>query len=152
MTLLVNWPFWPKSREKNMAARGAWLIFPYMCIVKIQTTSLHEWMVLFFTNFLGMILWWSLLKIAKRIEIHEELCLPWQPIEKLRKKSLKINHWSDFKMILQKYLFGDPLTKLPCLTWFVKKHVCQWVWLTQSGQVSDTGPSWPSCFNLRCLL
>jgi hypothetical protein len=33
-----------------------------------------------------MILGWSFLKIAKRIDINEELWLPWQPIGKTFKK------------------------------------------------------------------
>ena len=125
---------------------GGVAYFPYMCIVKLQTKSLPKWMVLFLSNFSGIILWWSLLEIAKRIEIHEELLFAMTSDWNLRKKSLKINHWSDFKIFLQKYLLSDPLTKLTFLTWFIKKHICQWVWLTQSGQVSDTVPSWPSCF------
>ena len=58
------------------------LIFPYLHIIKLQTTSSPEAIVLFQPNFTGMIIGWSFLKIAKRNEIHEELWLPWQPIEK----------------------------------------------------------------------
>jgi hypothetical protein len=36
-----------------------------------------------------MILGWSFFKIAKRIEIHEELWLQWQPIGKTLKKTKK---------------------------------------------------------------
>ena len=58
------------------------------CVVRqqlLQTTSPPKPLSQFQPNFTGMFLGWSFLKIAKRIEIHEELWLPWQPIEKLRK-------------------------------------------------------------------
>ena len=45
-------------------------------------TSPDEKLVVFQPNFTGMILGWSFLKLVKRIEFHEELWLPWQPIEK----------------------------------------------------------------------
>ena len=50
-------------------------------------------------NLKGMFHGRSFLKIAKRNQIHEELWLPCQPIEKTQDK---INSWSDFKIILQK--------------------------------------------------
>ena len=48
-------------------------------------TSPDEKLVVFQPNFTGMILGWSFLKLVKRIEFHEELWLPWQPIEKTYK-------------------------------------------------------------------
>ena len=72
---------------KQHGRQGAWLIFPYIHIVKLQTTSPPEAMVLFQPNFTGMIIGSSFLKIAKRNEIYEELWLPWKPIEKLKKSS-----------------------------------------------------------------
>ena len=45
-------------------------------------TSPDEKLVVFQPNFTGMILVWYFFKLAKRIEFHEELWLPWQPIEK----------------------------------------------------------------------
>jgi hypothetical protein len=45
-------------------------------------TSPDEKMVVFQPNFTGLIPGWSCLKLVKRIEFHEELWLPWQPIEK----------------------------------------------------------------------
>ena len=45
-------------------------------------TSPDEKLVVFQPNFTGMILGLSFLKLVKRIEFHEELWLPWQPIEK----------------------------------------------------------------------
>ena len=68
--------------EKKHDRQGAWHIFLYKHIVKLQTTSPPKAIVLFQPNFIGMIIGWSFLKIAKRNEIHEELWLPWQPIGK----------------------------------------------------------------------
>ena len=65
-----------------MAARGRGLFFPNIYIVKLQMTSPDEELVVFQPNFTGMILGWSFLKLAKIIEFHLELWLPWQPIEK----------------------------------------------------------------------
>ena len=102
---------------------------PLVCIVKLQITSPSETLVVFKPNFAGMIIGWSFFKIAKIIEFHGELWLPWQPIKITLKKSLKINHLFVLKIILQKWLLGDLLTKLKFLTWFLKKHGRQRAWL-----------------------
>ena len=45
-------------------------------------TSPDEKLIVFKPNFTGMILGWSFLKLAKRIEFYEILWLSWQPIGK----------------------------------------------------------------------
>ena len=79
--------FLSRFRKKH-GRQGAWLIFPYIHIVKLQTTTPPEAIVLFQPNFTEMIIWRSFFKIAKRNEIHVELWLPWQPIEKLIKLNI----------------------------------------------------------------
>ena len=87
---------------KKHGHQGAWLIFPYIHIVKLQTTSRPKPLGQMKPNFIGMFLGWFFLKLAKRNEIHEELWLPWQPIEKDLENQLKLNRSFKFKLILQK--------------------------------------------------
>ena len=75
---------------KKHGRKGAWLISPYIPIVKLQTSSRPKPLDLIQPNYIGMFLGWSFLKIAKRNGIHEELWLPWQPIEKTKKINIKV--------------------------------------------------------------
>ena len=78
---------------KKHGRQGAWLIFPYIHIVNVQTTSPPKPLGQFQPNFTEMFLGWSFLKIAKRNEIHGELWLPWQPIEKNLENQQKFNQF-----------------------------------------------------------
>ena len=63
---------------KKHGPKRAWLIFPYICIVKLQWhLPMKNW-----SYFNQISQEWSFLKLVKKIEFHEELWLPWQLIEK----------------------------------------------------------------------
>ena len=84
-------------------------------------------------NFAGVLLWWSFTKIVQAIWIRQKT---WPPgggrglfslyiyIENF-KNLLVRNHWTDFNIILQECLFGDPVPRLFKPSGFVKKHGCQ---------------------------
>ena len=115
--------------SKNMAARGAWLIFPIYLYRKVKKSSCPKLLDRFQYNFAEMFLWLSCRKIVQAIWIRQKT---WPPggrglfslyiyIEKL--KSLLVqNHWTDFIIILQKCSFGNALPRLFKPFGFVKKH------------------------------
>ena len=86
----------------------------------------QEWsLVGFWPNFTGMILGWSSFKVVQMVPVHcisrsQELKIDF--LTKNSKNLLVRNHWTDFKKILQKSSFGDPLPRLFKPFGFVKKH------------------------------
>ena len=72
-----------------------------------------------------MILGWSSFKVVQMVPVHcisrsQELKIDF--LTKNSKNLLVRNHWTDFKKILQKCSFGDPLPRLFKPFGFVKKH------------------------------
>ena len=75
-----------------------------------------------------MILGWSSFKVVQMVPVHcisrsQELKMDF--LIKNLKNLLVRNHWTDFRIILQKCSFGDLLPRLFKPFGFVKKHGCQ---------------------------
>ena len=106
-------------RKKNMAARGAGLIFPIHLYRKLYKSSCQKPLDRFQYNFAEMFLWWSSTKIVQAIWNRQKnmaargrgLFSLYIYIE-IFKNLLVRNHWTDFNIILQKCFFGDPLPRL----------------------------------------
>ena len=93
-------------------------------------------------------------------------------MNKFLKNSLLWNYWSDFEIVSLKCSLSDPFQKLLAKFWSINKHGISELLalykhtevLVNSSlkarkkklariiskiQVSDPGPSWPSCYNVR---
>ena len=66
----------------------------------------------FQNNFTEMNLGWPSTKITKIVQLHWNKWLPELKIEKTFQWRLLLVQWTNFKIILWKYSFGDPLSKL----------------------------------------
>ena len=121
--------------SKNMAARGRGLFYIY---ISIQN----------FKNLLIRNHWTNFNIIFQKCSFGDPLTRLFKPfgfvkkhgrqmggggayfpyiiyIENLKNFLLVRNHWIDFKIILKKYSYGDPLPRLFKPFGFVKKHGCQ---------------------------
>ena len=114
---------------KKHGRQGAGLIFPIYLYRKLKKSSCPKPLDRFQYNFAEMFLWWSSTKIVQDIWIRQKT---WPPggrayfpyiiyIENF-KNLLVRNHWTDFNIILQKCVFGDPLPRFSKPFGFVKKH------------------------------
>ena len=120
--------FKPFGFVKKHGRQGAGLILPIYLYRKLKK-SCHKPLDWFPYNFAEMFLWWSSTKIVQAIWIRQKT---WRPggrglfslyiyIEQF-KNHLVRNHWTDFRIILQKCSFGDTLPRLFEPFGFVKKH------------------------------
>ena len=113
---------------KNMAARGAGLIFPIYPYRKLSKSSRQKPLDQFQYNFAEVFLWWSSTMIVQVIWIRQKNMAARGPglfslyihIENFQNLLVR-NHWTDFYIILQKCSFGDPLPRLFKPFGFVKK-------------------------------
>ena len=116
-------------RQKNMAARGAGLIFPIYIYIEN------------FENLLVRNHWTDFNIILQKCSFGDPLPRLFKPFGFVKnmaargrglfslyiyienfKNLLVRNHWTDFNIISQKYFFGDPQPRLFKLFGFVKKH------------------------------
>ena len=115
--------------SKNMAARGAGLIFPIYLYGKLKKSSCQkppDRFQYFFCRNVPMVIFYqdcsSHLDSSKNMAARGRGLFSLYIYIKNLKNLLVRNHWTDVHIILQKCSFGDPLPRLFKPFGFVKKH------------------------------
>ena len=120
-----------KVVQAVMSARvgGEDLFSLYIYIENFKKSSCQKPQDPFHYNLAKMFPWWPSTKIVQVIVICQKTWLlaggayfPYISIYRKLKNLLVRNQWTDFNITWQECFFGDPLSRLFKLSWFVKKH------------------------------